>query len=186
VDGVVDDATLLERSRRGDAAAFSELFARHHRAIYRYALHMCGRDAGDDAVQETFLAVLNAPGRYDAERGSVIGYLLGIARHRILKRIDEDRTELDEASVTEVGPATVLDALTRQETIDTVRSAVRSLPATYREVVVLCELQEVDYVEAAAIIGCPVGTIRSRLHRARALLTAKLAALQPVVSEKRR
>ena len=55
------------------------------------------------------------------------------------------------------------------------RAAIASLPAPYREVVVLCELQEMSYVDAATIVQCPVGTVRSRLHRARALLTTKLA-----------
>jgi len=58
-------------------------------------------------------------------------------------------------------------------------STIRSLPLPYREVVVLCELQEMDYGAAAAIAECPVGTVRSRLHRARALLMSKLAAMQP-------
>jgi RNA polymerase sigma-70 factor (ECF subfamily) len=60
-----------------------------------------------------------------------------------------------------------------------VRAAVRSLPPQYREVIVLCELQEMDYAAAAGVIRCPIGTVRSRLHRARTLLSAKLAAMQP-------
>src|SRR6185312_8625646 len=83
----VSDADLLDRARKGDEVAFSQLFVRHQRAIFRYASHMCGRDAGDDIVQETFLAVLKASGRYDARRGSVSAYLFGIARHSALKRL---------------------------------------------------------------------------------------------------
>jgi RNA polymerase sigma-70 factor (ECF subfamily) len=67
-----------------------------------------------------------------------------------------------------------------------VRAAVGSLPPAYREVVVLCELQDFDYAAAAAIIGCPIGTVRSRLHRARAVLMIKLAALQPAARNARR
>jgi hypothetical protein len=81
---------------------------------------------------------------------------------------------------TAIEQATVLDSLTRAETIDAVRTAVQSLPPPYREAVVLCELQEMGYADAAEIVGCPIGTIRSRLHRAKALLTAKLAVMQPV------
>jgi len=67
-----------------------------------------------------------------------------------------------------------LEDLTRAETIESVRKAVLSLPSKYREVVVLCELQDSTYGETAEILGCAIGTVRSRLHRARALLLAKL------------
>jgi RNA polymerase sigma-70 factor, ECF subfamily len=181
----VGDEGLLERANKGDADAVSRLFARYQGPIYRYAVHMCGRDAADDVVQETFLTVMRQPGRYDPARGSVAGYLFGIARNFALKRLtarggaaftddlDEDEKTADPAQ------ETVLDSLARTEAIDAVRAAVRSLPPLYREVVVLCELQEMDYADAAGIIQCPIGTVRSRLHRARTLLTAKLAAMQP-------
>jgi RNA polymerase sigma-70 factor (ECF subfamily) len=181
----VGDERLLERVCKGDAAAVSRLFARHQASIYRYAVHMCGREAGDDIVQETFLTVMRQPGRYDPARGPVLGYLLGIARHIALKRLTSPGggslfQELGEDDET-ANPAaeTVLDSLTRMETVEAVRAAVRSLPPQYREVIVLCELQEMDYAAAAGIIQCPIGTVRSRLHRARTLLSAKLAAMQP-------
>jgi RNA polymerase sigma-70 factor (ECF subfamily) len=181
----VGDERLLERACKGDADAVSRLFARHQASIYRYAVHMCGRDAGDDIVQETFLTVMRQPGRYDSARGPVIGYLLGIARHLALRRLTspggrvlyEDLGESEEPA--DPAQETVLDTLTRTETIEAVRAAVRSLPPQYREVIVLCELEEMDYSAAAGIIQCPIGTVRSRLHRARMLLSAKLAALQP-------
>jgi RNA polymerase sigma-70 factor, ECF subfamily len=196
----VDDVGLLERARRGDEDAFSQLFARYQRAVYRYAAYMCGQDAGDDIVQETFLAVLRQTARHDAPRGTVVGYLLGIARHVAMKRLalrgqdeslrhgasDEGGTPSQSGieDVTVVR-SSVLDDLTRAETIDAVRAAVQSLPPAYREVVVLCELDEMDYAAAAGIVECPLGTIRSRLHRARTLLTAKLAAISPVAGKNR-
>jgi RNA polymerase sigma-70 factor (ECF subfamily) len=143
---------------------------------------MCGRDAADDVVQETFLALLRGPGAYDPARGSVGSYLFGIARHFVLKRLNGreaasfDLDQHDEQTAWANDRPSVLDSLSRQETINAVRAAIASLPALYREVVVLCELQEMSYVDAATIVECPVGTVRSRLHRARALLTTKLAA----------
>jgi len=180
----VDDERLLGRASRGDADAVSTLFARYQASIYRYAVHMCGRDAGDDIVQETFLTVMRQPGRYDPQRGPVIGYLLGIARNLALKRLASRpgafAVELDERDETpDSEQETALDSLTRMELVETVRAAIRSLPPPYREVLVLCELQEFDYAAAAGIVECPIGTIRSRLHRARTLLAAKLAAMQP-------
>ena len=184
---VDDDVGLIERARRGDEDAFSRLFARHQRVIYRYASYMCGPAAGDDIVQETFLAVLRQAGRHDPLRGTVVGYLFGIARHVVMKRLasrhDDSFVEpVDDISGDAVAAdqATALDDLTRAETIEAVRAAVHSLPPAYREVVVLCEFQELDYAAAAGVVACPVGTVRSRLHRARTLLTAKLAAIQPL------
>ena len=138
---------------------------------------MCGADAGDDIVQDTFLAVLRQSGRGDGLRSSVNAYLMGIARHVSMKRWpSRDEVLSDDLSdVPAVNQPTILDDLARGETIAAVRSAVHSLPSTYREVVVLCELQEMDYATAAGVIGCPIGTVRSRLSRARALLTSKLA-----------
>ena len=178
----MDDAGLIALARRGDAVAFSRLFASYERAIFRYATHMCGRDAADDVVQETFLAVLRGTGDYDASKGTVGNYLFGIARHCVLKRLNAreigsfDLDEHEEHTAWADDRPSVLDSLSREETVQAVRAAIASLPARYREVVVLCELQEMSYVEAAAVVQCPVGTVRSRLHRARALLTTKLAA----------
>ena len=72
--------------------------------------------------------------------------------------------------------ADTLGDLTRAESIDALRQAVLTLPVRYREAVVLCDLQEMSYADAAVALGCAVGTVRSRLHRGRALLALKLAA----------
>jgi RNA polymerase sigma-70 factor (ECF subfamily) len=177
----VDDVGLLERARRGDQDAFSRLFARYQRAIYRYGVYMAGREAGDDIVQETFLAVLQQRGREDPPRGAVLAYLIGIARHRVLKRFTAVREalraeplddDLHDAAAAET--ETALDDVARAETIETVRAAVQALPAAFREAIVLCELQEMPYAEAADVMQCPIGTVRSRLHRGRTLLSAAL------------
>ncbi len=74
------------------------------------------------------------------------------------------------------GTCDTFDDLSRREIIEAVRQAVLSLPPAYREVAVLCELQEMEYRDAASILKCPVGTVRSRLHRARTMLISKLRA----------
>jgi RNA polymerase sigma-70 factor (ECF subfamily) len=71
---------------------------------------------------------------------------------------------------------TALERMTHAETLEAVRAAVQSLPAAYREAIVLCELEEVDYASAAQAMQVPIGTVRSRVHRARALLATKLSA----------
>jgi RNA polymerase sigma-70 factor, ECF subfamily len=178
----VDDGTLLARARQGDEEAFSLLFARHERAVYRYAAYICGREGADDVVQDTFLAILRQRERIDLPKGALQAYLLGIARHVALKRLTvqeaSDETQLDTLNVEGAVASqqlTTLDALTLREAIGFVRAAVNSLPLAYREVVALCDLQELDYASAADVLQVPIGTVRSRLHRARALLAAKLA-----------
>lgn len=125
---------------------------------------------------------------FDPSRGSLNAFLLGVARNHVLRRMrvdhfltpigDDDETDaVLPVSQSDLRP---LDDLARAETIELVRKAVLSLPAKYREVVVLCELQDVSYGEAAEILGCAIGTVRSRLHRARALLLAKLRPSEQV------
>jgi RNA polymerase sigma factor (sigma-70 family) len=94
---------------------------------------------------------------------------------------------LDDAGEAALDDApTSLDDIVRAETVDTVRAAIDELPAPYRDAVVLCELEELDYAAAAQVMQCPIGTVRSRLHRARALLSTTLAALNPVVASRSR
>ena len=180
----VDDAGLFERARHGDETALSTLFERYQRAIYRYATYMGGPELGDDIVQETFLTILRQSGQYDRSRGTpVLQYPFGIARHLTQKRIGRHDPETSDLETTShqipLSPATsVLDDLTRAETIAVVRTAVRSLPPFYRETIVLCDLEEMNYADAAGVLQVPIGTVRSRLHRARMLLTAKLAGLR--------
>ena len=185
----MDEAGLIRRAQNGDEQAFSTLFARYQRPVYRYAVRMCGADAGDDVVQETFLAVLRSRGAFDPSKGTLAGYLFGIARHHIVKRLARHGIELvepagDDAIAGAVADDSPFEAMARSQVVDAVREAVQALPAVYREAVVLCDLEELDYREAARIMECPVGTVRSRLHRARALLASKLAANRPLLAKR--
>jgi RNA polymerase sigma-70 factor, ECF subfamily len=180
---LIPDDQLLTRIARGDAEAFSLLFRRRQGEIYRFALHMTGRPAiADDVTQDTFLAVLRDAGRYDASRATVVAWLCGIARHHVLRRFERERSmptiEMDDESVRGdsmlAADQNALSDLTRAEQVDAVREAVMTLPVRYREAVVLCDLQELSYADAAAALGCALGTVRSRLHRGRALLASKL------------
>jgi len=92
----LDEAALLTRASEGEETAFGELYARYQRQIYHYAARMCGVAAGDDVVQETFLAVLRQGGRFDPAKGTVAAYLYGIARHHVIKRLDREGITLTE------------------------------------------------------------------------------------------
>jgi RNA polymerase sigma-70 factor (ECF subfamily) len=174
---MTSDEELLEAALRGDEAAFTVVYQRRQGAVYRFALHMSGDAAvSEDVTQEVFLALLQSGGRFDPARGALLSFLYGIARNLLRRRLEKKRPEDSDALAQELAADDdVLDDLTRRESIEAVRSAVLSLPAPYREAVVLCDLENASYEDAAAALECPVGTVRSRLSRGRAMLGQKLA-----------
>jgi len=188
----VPDDELLRQAAGGDAQAFAELFRRRHPGVFRFALHMTGSvSTAEDVVQDVFMVVVRDGVRYDAGRATVAAWLCGIARNFVRQRLEQDRRLTPVDSADDGGPSAIdneavdpLADLLRAERIEKLRRAVQALPLPYREAVVMCDLQELSYEEAAAAAGCPVGTVRSRLHRARAMLAARLAvsALAPTAS----
>ncbi len=220
----IDEGLLLRRMVAGDEAAFTLLYRRKHPAIYRFALHMSGNAAiAEDVTQEVFMTLIRDAKRFDPARGTLGGFLFGVARNHLRRRWEQERNsvplpesadELDaimaRSSTGRVGgkngtsgygigngnghsngngngngvgaSAYMLhrDDFASLENVMRVRQAIATLPENYREVVVLCELDELSYEDAAAALDCPVGTVRSRLHRARAILVEKLRDAQPV------
>jgi RNA polymerase sigma-70 factor (ECF subfamily) len=182
------DESLLRGARAGDESAFAELYRRRQAGLYRFALQMSGSESfAEDVTQEVFMSLLGAAHGFDAGRGSLSSYLYGAARNQVLRRLEKERAyvaladENNEACACDEKVSGArqdpLSELARRETVETVRQAVLALPLHYREVVVLCELQEMSYAEAACALGCAVGTVRSRLHRARSLLVERLKSL---------
>jgi RNA polymerase sigma-70 factor, ECF subfamily len=168
----------------GDEQAFTTLYRRHQGPVYRFALQMSGKtEVAEEVTQEVFMWLMRESRQYQPERGPLLAYLFGVARNHVLRHLERDRAYVEsiddpdsEAADQMASGGDVLGDLTRAERIQLLRQAILKLPPLYREVVVLCELHELDYTEAAAILGCPVGTVRSRLHRARTLLMWKLRA----------
>jgi RNA polymerase sigma-70 factor (ECF subfamily) len=129
----------------------------------------------EDVAQEVFLAVIREAARYTPGRSGLVPWLLGIARNHALRRITERRHDPLPESGHEPGiDADPADGIARGQDIAALRAALRTLPVVYREALVLCDLQELSYQDAADAAECAVGTIRSRLHRGRALLAAAL------------
>ncbi len=181
------DDELLQRLRRGEEEAFLTLYRRRQAAIYRFAVHVSGSPTiAEDIVQEVFMTLLRAECGYNSERGTLSGYLFGIARKQALRMMERGRVDVaiegdsEEAALPELAvDDDPLANLTHHESIEALRRAVGALPRRYREVIALCDLEEIDYADAAAALGCPIGTVRSRLHRARALLLEKLNKERP-------
>ena len=181
-----DDATLVEALAGGSAGAARQLYRRHAHAILRFAVAMTdSRAAAEDIVHDTFVELLQRPGNYDPERGSLRAFLYGIARHRIAKSMrgaviappdpgtdEHARGEVAAGEPAELAAsaATLEDQAERSQNIERLRRAIRALPLVYREVIAWCDLGEVPYAVVADVLDCPIGTVRSRLHRARALL----------------
>jgi RNA polymerase sigma-70 factor (ECF subfamily) len=175
------DQALLTRAAAGDLEAFGVIYGRYRHVVYRFARAMTGApDAADDITHDAFLAVLREASRFDARRGSLSTYLYGIVRNlcrehlRRASRVQPmDLDALDRPG----GEGNVdRDPLADAELARLVRRALADLPSRYRELILLCDLHDVSYAEAAHIVGCSVPAVRSRLHRGRQLLKASLAA----------
>ncbi|MDX2180459.1 MAG: sigma-70 family RNA polymerase sigma factor [Bryobacteraceae bacterium] len=154
---------------------FWDIYERNQPGLYRYALHLTrDRAQADDIVQETFLALIRKPNAWDPERGGVRSYLYGVVRNQARRYWDERHSgELPEDLP---APERMFDDLARRESEKEVRSAVATVPSVYRDALRLCDIEEKSYDEAAAALDLPVGTVRSRLSRGRALLGRKLKA----------
>jgi RNA polymerase sigma-70 factor (ECF subfamily) len=188
----LNDSELLRLMLAGDEEAFALLYRRRQGGIYRFAAQMSGSDSiGDDVTQEVFLFLMREGHTFDSSKGTLSAFLLGVARMYVRRRLKaEQRLELlgdtlddDDAPFSPQSDMCPLEDLTRAETIESVRKAILSLPEKHREVIVLCELQGVSYAETAEILGCAIGTVRSRLHRARAQL---LTMLRPAADVEQR
>ena len=170
------DEQLYCRMGEGDRGALETLYERREPALYRYAFQLSGnRAVAEEVTHEAFLQIIRPESRFDPDRGSLEAYLYGtvrnliraVRRSRAVEGIEEPAAEDD-----------ILRALIDDEMSLALHSALQELPGPYRDAVFLCDLEERSYEEAASILGCPVGTIRSRLHRARQLLAARLKPLR--------
>jgi RNA polymerase sigma-70 factor (ECF subfamily) len=188
----LNDSELLRLMLAGDEEAFALLYRRRQGGIYRFAAQMSGSDSiGDDVTQEVFLFLMREGHTFDRSKGTLSAFLLGVARVYVRRRLKAeqrleplgDTLDDDEAPFSPQSDMCPLEDLTRAETIESVRRAILSLPEKHREVIVLCELQGVSYAETAEILGCAIGTVRSRLHRARAQL---LTMLRPAADVEQR
>lgn len=155
---------------------FKAAFEEHKDAVYRFAWRMMNSPAAaEDVAQEVFLSLLRQPGRFDGSRGPLRSFLFGVARNLVLKRWrDESQWEElgDDHAVTE--PFNMESS----EIASIVGDAVRALPILQREVLILAEYEQLSLEEIARTVESEVGTVKSRLHRARENLRRILAPLK--------
>jgi RNA polymerase sigma-70 factor (ECF subfamily) len=188
------DDELAERLKQRDEHAFLRLYDLHRSTVFRFLMHMTGSiGVAEELTQEVFVVILDEMcngtiGRFDPKRGTQEGYLLGVARNlarteqrrmhrlisldnviespeweRLLNTIFQENRNSDAAAL----------MVSRSE-LRVIHRAILDLPQHYREVVVLCRLQEKSYKDAALILQCSEGTVASRMNRAKAILAVKL------------
>jgi len=189
----IADAELLRQALAGDEAMFRSLYERLKGGIYRYAFYMTNsRAAAEEVTQEVFITLLDKGKSYNPGQGDLGAFTFGLARN-IVRRVERRERGwrarfqdggLDEGALL-AAPEELTGNLLRGERVAQVRAAIAALPDHYRQVVVLCDLCELPYAEAAVRLECAVGTIRSRLNRAHALLAQKLKLLGDVANAMR-
>lgn len=179
-----DDSERMARLAAGDTGALRELYEKHGRALLRFSSAMCrSRQAAEDLVHDTFVALLRGPHLFDPEQGTAFNYLCGVLRHRVSRHFRQQKRWVSLVDDDASGPtvhASPADEIARSEVSAVFRQAMLELPLQHREIIALCDLEELPYHAVANILDCPIGTVRSRLHRARALLTIRLASLEIV------
>lgn len=183
------DHDLLRKMRLGDSSAFTALYRRYQAPLYRYALLRSGSEAlAADLVQEVFIGLMQDQYRFDSSLGQLQFFLFGVIRNLALKHDVRDRRFESSGQVSEDGEVedevacdspSPLQRLLHNEMAEELRTAIASLSVHYRDVLILFEIQELSYLEIAQICQINVGTVRSRLSRARLALAEQLAEWQP-------
>ena len=176
-----DETPELRLALAGNEAALTALYRRHRATVYRFVWLLTGSAAqAADITQDVFIELLNGSSGYDAARGSLAAYLCGVARFRAYRTMDTRMQTVDdfeafaEAHEGIDAPALPDDHLERRRLLDTLYDAIRRLPPIFRDVLILVELQEMSYADAAIVAGIELGTVRSRLSRAKTKLTELL------------
>jgi RNA polymerase sigma-70 factor (ECF subfamily) len=171
-----DDSRLLTEARRGDERSFESFYRRHGTPLFRFAWRLTGSTAAaEDVVQECWVTILDRDG-FQADRGSVRGYLFGIVRNLAFARLRLSDRESDEPAdgETDSGPFEEVLAAERSEAV---ARAVAALAPLQREALLLFEYQDLSLEEIAQATGVDIGAVKARLHRARETLRRRLAPL---------
>jgi len=172
------DAELVRALAEGSGDAMAALYRRHGGLVYRFCLRASqDQSIAEEATQDAFLILLKDAARFDARLASLSTWLCGIARRLVWKQLERRQRLVsidDEAGDFETPDDDPGVQLSRQQAVDAVQRGIASLPLDAREVIVLCEFEEMSYEEAAIVLGVPIGTVRSRLHRAKNRLAGLL------------
>jgi RNA polymerase sigma-70 factor, ECF subfamily len=178
------EAELLMRACRGDESAFQLIYERHRNCVFRFAYRMLGSTgAAEDITHDCFLALLQKPHLFNPDRASLRTYMCAAARNMAWKQLrfrrmhnETDEGDCDQQVEWQDNP---YEHMVSSEITEQVRQAVLSLPPLQREAIILYEFEELSLLDIAAVAQTDVGSIKSRLHRARHRLRMLLAQWLP-------
>lgn len=178
------DEQLIKEAVGGDAEAFSEIYFALRDPVFRFAYRMLGEAAvAEEVAHDVFVFFIENPQKYRAERGSLLSFLCGVTRNRIMHHFRKTKTRL-EISSEEIEyiaepkdeiEADPLSVLLEAELSAKVETAIAKLSPLLREVILLREMQELSYQEIAEITGAEISAVKVRLHRARKILANEIA-----------
>jgi RNA polymerase sigma-70 factor (ECF subfamily) len=194
VDTAADETDLIARSSTGDVSAFNILVERYQGAVYNLCLRVLGsQQAAEDATQEAFISAYRSLGRF---RGGLFrAWLFRIAtnacydelrRRRARPSVSLDEPAGDDERTRDVPDtaATPDEHAERRELAGVLQGALAELPADQRVVIILCDVQGLDYLEIAQVTGVSLGTVKSRISRARSRLRVLLMARRELLPER--
>ncbi|HWC95438.1 MAG TPA: RNA polymerase sigma factor [Candidatus Sulfopaludibacter sp.] len=178
------EQSLLQKARSGDERALMRLFDEYHLPMFRFAWRLTGRPAdAEDIVQECFLGLLRPSSAFDPRRSGLRTYLFGAVRNQAWKQIR--RREASEAELPVMADHRSPEAESlRTEREEAVAKAIRQLPDTQQEVLILAQYEQMPLAEIAALLEIELGAVKSRLQRARAALKDALAEYAPAGKER--
>jgi RNA polymerase sigma-70 factor (ECF subfamily) len=173
------DVEIYRAAAQGNGEAMALLYQRYGSLIYRFSLRLSRDESiAEEVTQDVFVAILKEGARYDPRCAAPSTWMCAIARRLVWKHLDRRQRHApmeDSSQQTFPSPNDEPDiALGRNQAIAAVQRGIDELPPEFREVVILCEFEEMKYGEVALVLGVPVGTVRSRLHRAKARLALLL------------
>lgn len=167
--------TILQRAAKGDREAMARIVSEYYAPVYGFCVRRLGADLGQDAAQETFVTAQRGIKRFDG-RSTLSTWLFGIANNHCREQSRKRKREITfEDSFDIAGNEQVEAGAVNREFL---RNALLKLSPEHREVVVLHEIEELTYEEAAAVLGVPVGTVKSRLNAAFGNLRRSMGATQ--------
>ena len=180
------DQRALDQLARGDAGALAELYDRHARLLYSLALRIVRHQAdAEDVLQEVFSQVWRQASRYDASRGTVVGWLVTLTRGRAIDRLRRERVKPDQAKdelaardLPDAGMSADLQLVTAEQALQ-VRAALEALPDTQRVPLELAYFEGLTQAEIAGRLAVPLGTVKTRMRQALLRLREALAGLKP-------
>ena len=174
-------AALVEALAGGSREALATAYRLHAKPVFGLAYALtASREAADEVLQETFLLLLREPRKYDPAKGSLGAFLMGVARQLSRKaRVGRTALSVDEsefgADAEDPAALDALDNLIARQDWQHLHEALATLPDAYREALVLHHFEELSYEQIADEMKCAIGTVRSRLARAREMLARKVA-----------